>query len=144
MQVIRTLFAYLGALVVTTGLASVFNSHQILAGHKALGAEIPMGDQIATYWGDFLNFTPSFGMVIAIAFAVAFGVAYFMKRVIKPLAIIAYPLAGAAAMATILVTLEIVFDGSGVIGGAQSTVGFGLQCLAGTIGGAFFMMLRPR
>ena len=71
-------------------------------------------------------------------------VAYFLKRILKPLAVIAYPVAGAAAMGTILGALEVVYPGVGAIGGAQSTVGIALQCLAGAIGGIIFMVLRPR
>jgi len=144
MRIIKAIFAYIIAVLTATGLASIFNSHQILAGHKALGADIPMSDQLTTYWSDLLYFTPTYGMMIAIAFAVGFGVAFLLKRVLKPLAPVAYPIAGAAAVGTLLLAIELTYPGVGVIGGARTTLGILLQCLAGMIGGAVFMALRPR
>ena len=144
MRVIKTAAAYIAAVIAATVLASIFNSHQILAGHKALGADIPMNDQLTTYWSDLLNFTPSYGAVIAIAFAVAFVIAFFLKRVLKPLAPVAYPVAGAAALGAVLGAIELAYPGTGAIGGAQSVLGIALQCLAGAIGGTIFMMMRPR
>ena len=144
MRVIRTAVAYIIAVIVATIFASIFNSHQILAGHKALGADIPMNDQLTTYWSDLLNFTPSYGAMIAIAFAVGFIVAFFLKRILRPLAPIAYPVAGAAAMGALLGGIELAYPGSGAIGGAQSVPGIALQCFAGAIGGTIFMMMRPK
>lgn len=144
MRVIRTGIAYIAAVIVATVLASVFNSHQILAGHKALGADIPMNDQLTTYWSDLLNFTLNYGAMIAIGFAVAFVLALFLKRVLKLLAPLAYPIAGAAAIGALLGAIELVYPGTGAIGGAQSVIGIALQCLAGAIGGTVFMMMRPR
>jgi len=86
-----------------------------------------------------------YGAIIAIALLFGFVVAFGVKRILKPLAPIAYPTAGAAALLVMLILVEQQLGGgAGVIGGARDAFGLALQCLAGFIGGGLFAVLRPR
>ena len=84
-------------------------------------------------------------LTIAAAFALAFPIAFVVKRFLKPLAPVAYPVAGAAAILFMLWAIEqMLGGGAGVIGGARDAVGLALQGLAGFLGGAAFAFKRPR
>ena len=86
------------------------------------------------------------GTVFSIALIIGFIVAFALKRLIKPLAMIAYPLAGAAAVvaAIYLVETTMAKGGAGAIWGARDPIGLALQGLAGAFGGTVFALLRPR
>ena len=65
--------------------------------------------------------------------------------ILKPLAPIAYPVAGAAAMFTAVYLIEnvVVGGGTGALGGARDGVGMALQAVAGLLGGITFAKMRP-
>ena len=134
--------AYAAATAAAYALASGFYTQQVLAKQAAIGAVYTPAQQIETY---FLNLTGLwiYGAMIAIALALGFLVAAVVKRVVTPLAPVAYPIAGAAAMFVMLQLIETQLGGgTGVIGGARDAVGVALQCLAGLVGGGLFALLR--
>jgi hypothetical protein len=77
---------------------------------------------------------------------VGFLVAAGLKRILTPLAPVAYPIAGAAAVVAAIWLIENVVAGGGVgaIGGARDALGMALQGLAGLAGGTVFAALRGR
>jgi hypothetical protein len=83
-------------------------------------------------------------VVIVLALLVGFLVAWPMKRVLKPIAPFAYPIAGAAAIALALYLMSKQFYGTTPIAGARGALGFTLQCLAGAAGGYVFAALNER
>jgi len=144
MRYLRVFAAFLLAVIVTYAAASTFYTQQVLAQQAAFGAGYTPVQQGQAYLENLIGLAPAFGAVIAIALAVGFVVAALVKRVVRPLARIAYPVAGAAAVFTAIYLIENFAGGGGVgaIGGARDGVGMALQALAGLAGGTVFAVTR--
>ncbi len=143
MRILRTIAAFTASVATTYVLASFFYTTRILQERAAFAPSTP-AQQAEAYFADFIGLW-IYGAMIAIALLVAFAVAWGVKRVLKPLAPLAYPVAGAAAIFVMLTLVEAQLGGgAGVIGGARTAFGVALQCLAGCLGGAVFAMVRPR
>ena len=144
MKILRTFWAYLAAVAGTYLLATTFYTQQVIAKQAEIGAVYTPAQQIDTYVQNFTGLA-MYGVIIAIALLLGFTIAAGVKRILKPLAPIAYPTAGAAAMLVMLIFAEQALGGgAGIIGGARDAFGVTLQCLAGFIGGGVFALLRPR
>ncbi len=145
MAAIRILGSFLAATAVAFLFAAAFNTQMVIAALESAGAQIGTDDRIAMTLNDIVGLAPQLGLVIAIGLGVGFLIASQLKRVLTPLAPIAYPLAGAAAIALALTLMGMAFDGITPIAGVRSALGFGLLCLAGAIGGLVFSILaEPR
>lgn len=148
MRIIRIIAAYLAAAIVTVTLACVFYTLRVLEQQAEIGAVYTPGQQFETYVDNLVGLTvgtmPSYGFVLAIALLIGLVVAAGVKRIIKPLAPIAYPVAGAAAVYTTIWAIETFMTGGGggAIGGARDALGLAMQCLAGAIGGFVFAIAR--
>lgn len=144
MNAVRLISAFLGSVIITYGFASTFYTFRVLSEQRAVGITYTASQQAETYLANFLGL-PAYGAVIAIALAIAFIVASFAKKVLKPLAPIAYPLAGGTAIFVALLLIESQLGGgAGVIGGAREPLGMALQSVAGATGGLLFDFLRPK
>lgn len=144
MKIGKTIGAFLIALIVTYGLASVFYTERNLAEQALVGIQYTPAQQLETYISNFAGLW-IYGAMIAIALMVGFVVAFGVKRIIRLLAPVAYPVAGAAAIYILLLLVETQLGGgAGIIGGARTPLGVALQCLAGFGGGVVFAVLRPR
>jgi hypothetical protein len=144
MNIVRTIVAYGLAVAAAYAASVLFYTQQVIAKMAAVGAIYTTGQKIDTF---VQNFTGLWQMaaIIAVAFLIALPVAFVLKRVLKPLAPIAYPAAGAAAMVAMIMAIEsILGGGAGVMAGARGPVGLTLQALAGFLGGAAFAFARPR
>lgn len=147
MRVARIIAAYVAAALVTFVAASAFYTQQILSAQRAIGIEFTSAQQAETYLMNLAGLAPAYGAVLSIALLIGFVVAAGVKRVLKPLAPVAYPVAGAAAVWTAIYLIETVMasGGAAAIGGARTALGLALQCFAGALGGAVFALLsRPR
>ncbi|MEO1241642.1 MAG: hypothetical protein AAFX54_07005 [Pseudomonadota bacterium] len=144
MSIFRLGAAFIASSAITYTLASAFYTQQVLAKQAAIGAVYTAGQQAATYFDNFLGLAPAYGAVLTAALLIGFVVAAFVKRVLKPLAPVAYPVAGAAAVFTAIWSIENLVAGGGVgaMGGARDGLGVALQCLAGGIGGSVFAVTR--
>jgi len=147
----RIIIGFIAAWV-TTYLVSVgFLTQQVLAGYAKLGlsAPLPISDILSTYGSNLVGMVdvsagPSVAVVLAIALLVGFGVAAILKRVLTPLARVAYIIAGGAAVGAMIALIEGQFSGAGVFGGARTTFGFGLQVVAGFVGGFVFSLFSKK
>lgn len=147
MRIARIIAAYIAAALATVLTASAFYTQQIVSAQKAIGIEFTPAQEAETYLMNLVGLAPAYGAVLSIALLIGFVVAAGVKRILKPLAPVAYPVAGAAAVWTAIYLIETVMasGGAGAIGGARSPLGLVLQCLAGAVGGAVFALLsRPR
>ncbi len=144
MQIIKVAAAYIAAVIIAYSLAAAFYTQQVLAKQAEIGAIYTPSQQAQTYFENFIGLAPAYGLMMAIALLIGFVVAAGVKRIAAPLASVAYPLAGAAAMWTLVWTIETFVAGGGVgaIGGARDALGVGLQMLAGLAGGVVFELLR--
>lgn len=145
MNIIRTAIAFLLSAAVTYVLASVFYTQQVIAKMAEVGAVYSTSQQVDTYVSNFTGLY-QLGIMYAIALFAGFAVAFIVKRILKPLAPVAYPIAGGAGVFAVLWAIDTFIAGGnvGAIGGARDALGLSLQVLAGAIGGGVFAFMRPR
>ncbi len=140
---LRTLAAFLLAAGTTYVLAAVFYTHRVLAKQAEIGVQFTTEQRVETHMAN-LGGLVVYGGVLAAGLVVAFLIAWGVKRILRPLAPIAYPTAGAAAvLAAVMFVEQQLGGGAGVLGGAREPVGVALQGLAGGVGGLVFALLRP-
>jgi CBS domain containing-hemolysin-like protein len=143
MTFVKTAVAFLISVAVTFIAASIANTQFVLAGLSDIGADITPEVRLHSTLSDLVGLAPGYSAVIALSFIIAFTVAWGVKRIIPVLAAVAYPIAGAAAVASALFGMNAAFDGLWLIPSARSDIGFALQCGAGALGGLVYESLRP-
>lgn len=148
MGFLRVVGAYLASVVAAMLAAVAFISQRIIAEQTAVGGEYSLAEQINAF---VLNLpglvSGGYGAALAVALLVGFAVAALVKRLLKPLAPIAYPLAGAAAVVGVILLINQFLAPPGVGGaipGARSALELALQGFAGAFGGLIFAMLLPK
>jgi hypothetical protein len=148
-RIVRYGIAFGVAFLVAYGLAATFYAQTIIGELQALGVEVSLADRLRHSVDDVIGMTDSafgwmgsYASVMLIALLVAFPVALLVKAVLKPLAPIAYPVAGAAAVG-LVVYLIYKTQGPGAVAAIREPVGIALQMLAGLVGGIVFSLLRP-
>lgn len=144
MIILRVILAFVLAAGVAASLGSFFHSFETQNALIAAGLDFPLGDRIHSALEDYVGLVPGlYGAVIAVALTVGFIVAALLRLVLKPLAGIAFPLAGAAAVALTLFLMSQQYYTTTPIAGARGALGFGLQMLAGAVGGFVFGLFFP-
>jgi hypothetical protein len=146
MAVIRIIIGYLLAVALTTAAGSALQSHLVARALIHAGGDIPPDVQLSMMQSDLMTFGPQFAAIVAIALAVGFIVAAVLKRVLTPLAPIAYPLGGACALVAAMFVLPILLklDGITPLAGARGGLGLAFQGLAGALGGLAFALIAGR
>lgn len=148
MRILRFLAAFIASAATTYVLASIFYTQRTLSVQaEAIGRNLyTPAQQFETYIDNLVGLAPSYGLILTIALMIGFLVAAAVKRVLVPLAPVAYPVAGGAAVFTAIWLIENLVAGGGVgaIGGARDALGMSLQVLAGVLGGAVFALARPK
>ena len=141
-QVRRIAFSYLAAVLVTYVAASIFQSLLVLTALVRAGADISIREWLWTLAHDLYGFTFSGivpqGLTDMAGFIIAMPVAALIHKWLRISRWILYPLAGAAAMGTILYIVKLNFYGVPLYPGTRGFTGFGLQLLAGALGGLVF------
>lgn len=133
-----------GVAYVCAALASqTIAMNEVAALIATTGAKLPMADRLSGTIDGAIGLWQMWP-VIAVGFLVAFFVASLVKVVVPFLSIIAYPVAGAAAMAAILKLIPVAVPAYDGIPGTATTLGFLAQMAAGMIGGIVFERFRPR
>ncbi len=144
MIILRVLLAFLLSAGIAASFGALFHSFGTQNALIAAGLDFPVADRLRSALEDYVGLVPGqYGAVIAVALALGFVVAAILRRVLKPLAGVAFPVAGAAAVALTLHFMSQQFYGTTPIAGARGPLGFGLQCLAGGIGGWVFGLFFP-
>lgn len=142
-DLLRTAPAWSAAVLATTAIASMIQSWQVQSGLIDLGVEIPTGIALETALHDFTGLLLPVLAVFGFALLLAFGAAGWLKPRVPVLAPIAWPLAGAFAIAAALMAMHAQFQTT-PLAGARGLDGFVLFCMAGAIGGFVFGWLKPR
>jgi hypothetical protein len=142
MKTAKLIGAWLAASVATFLLASVVHSQFVMARLVAMGVEIPAGLRAQTTVGDIAGLAPAFLPVVAVTLLLGFLIAGFVLRFAPNLRGLAFPVAGFAAMAAMLLLMQAVFKMT-PIAGARDTGGWLLMLVAGGVGGWLFARLRP-
>lgn len=141
MVFVRTVIAFALASGAAYGLAVGFYTQQVVASQTFVQYTPAQAFETFRY---NLSGLWMYGAIIAVALLIGFLVAALVKRLLRPLAPVAYPVAGAFAIPLTVVLIEQVLGGgAGIMSGARGAVGLALQGVAGLIGGAVFALVRP-
>lgn len=97
---------------------------------------VPLGDRLNIMAQDWLGMTTTYGVIIAVALAIAFTVANWLSKKYAISRDVWFTFAGIAALATVLIAFELIMK-INVIAGARGW-GFYTQLLAGAAGGFVF------
>ncbi|XOV80747.1 MAG: hypothetical protein ACFHVJ_07320 [Aestuariibacter sp.] len=141
MAFLKLTIRFFMAVLVCFMLASIFHSQFVLIELLKLGVNIPVGDWISMTISDLLGLLPGYGGIITIALLLAFLIMQAIHKWLINLPDWRYPMAGFLALTTALLAMQPLL-GVTLIAGARTELGFFSQCLAGAIGGLFFMWLQ--
>lgn len=136
MHLIKLSVYFIVSVLIAYTLASVAHTQQVLAGLLQLGVQIPLGDRLFMFAGDWAGLY-LYLLVIALGFLIAFVTMALMKRIVSIPAPMLFAIGGALAMLCILVSMRELASLT-PIAGARGMLGFSLQCLAGAVGGGVF------
>jgi len=132
---------FLVAVIFTFVLASLFHSQFVMAELINIGVEISFNDRLSMSIDDLLGLLPTYGVVVAVSFLIAFIVAGLLIKRFKFNPYILYSLAGGMGIAVALLAMYPILEIT-LLAGARSTFGFICQSLAGVMGGWIFSYLR--
>lgn len=146
MAAIRIILGFVAGVGAAFILSAAFLTQQTLTSYPGLEPDVAA---IASTFGlnvvGLATGSPFIG-ILGATLAIAFIVAAVLKRILKPLAPVAYVIAGAAGMPALFYLVENVMLGGGVgaFFGARDPAGMALQAVAGAIGGLVFTVLAVR
>lgn len=140
---ITRLGVYLLAVIVAYLLASFFATQSVVSSLAGMGVEVGFSDRVSMTLKDFAGMASLFLPMVAFALLAAFLISAMLCRWWAPWRIPIYLLAGAAAVITIHLTLNLAF-GITPIAVARSTGGLLLQGLAGAAGAYLYIRLTPK
>jgi hypothetical protein len=129
------------ATIFTFVLASLFHSQFVMAELTSVGVVISFTDRLSMSLDDLIGLSPTYGIVIAISFLLAFSVSSLIINRFKLPSSALYFVGGGIGIAIALLAMQPILDVT-LIAGARSTFGFVCQSLAGAIGGWVFSHLR--
>jgi hypothetical protein len=132
---------FLVAVVFAFVIASLFHSQFVMAELAKVGVEISLNDRLSMSIDDLLGLYPTYGIVIAVSYFIAFSVTNLLTKRFKLSPYILYFLAGGIGVAVALLAMHPILNIT-LLAGARSTFGFACQSLAGAIGGAMFAYFR--
>ncbi|MGJ3231433.1 MAG: hypothetical protein ACFE0P_06525 [Oceanicaulis sp.] len=143
MGVVKAFGGWFVASVFLALAGTVLSGAMVLAMLHEVGAEIGSQEITTLIMSDLTGFAPLYGAFIAAALAAAFLAGALVTRFIRPLRGLVFTLAGAVAMAVMLILMEQVFFGVQLIAGARTLPGFLLQVAAGGAAGFLYAALTP-
>jgi hypothetical protein len=142
MRFVRTLLAWLAAVVVTAGTGSILQTQFNLAAIAALGAPVPLGVRLQTTLQDLAGFGPLMVLITACGFALAFPVAAWLARRRPGWSALLYTLAGGTALAIAILLMNALLPMT-LIGATRWLGGILALVAAGALGGRVFALLLP-
>lgn len=134
---------FLVAVIFAFVLASLLHSQFVMAELTMVGVEISLNDRLSMSLDDLIGLYPTYGIVIAVSFLIAFIVTALILKKLKLSPYILYTLAGGLGLTVALLAMHPILDIT-LLAGARSTFGFVCQSLAGAIGGGVFAHLRQQ
>lgn len=132
---------FLVAVIFTFILASLLHSQIVMADLTNVGVEILFKDRLSMSIDDLLGLYPTYGVVIAVSFFIAFIIASQLIKQFKLSANIMYCLAGGVGVSVALLAMHPILDIT-LLASARSSIGFLSQSFAGAMGGWIFNYLR--
>jgi len=143
MKLLRLLFAWLTASVVTGATGSIIQTQYNLAAIAGIGAPSSLAIRIQTTLQDLAGFAPAFALIAAGGFIIAFPAAALLARYWRAGRTMRYAAAGAAAVATAILVMNAMLPVTG-IGATRWASGILALSATGGLGGLVFARLtRP-
>ncbi len=134
---LRTLCAYLGAVITAYATATIAHTQWVLWSLSRMGAPVGLDDRLAATGHDLVGMATSYLPIIAVGLAIAFPVAGLLARSLPRLRWLAYPLGGGVALLAIHVILYQLLAVT-PIASARTMLGLTVQALCGVLGGWVF------
>ena len=135
----RSVLPFFISWLITFLLASLFHSQYIVNQLVNVGVVIKFNDRVDLILHDWIALLPTYGIIIAIVFLIAFTVTAFIVRKFKQLHIQLFIVAGVVSFALMLIAIESLMN-INIIAGARGW-GFYAQLFAGAMGGLAFAKL---
>ncbi len=146
MGVVRIGLAFAAAAVTGFLLSTFFMTYNTLSNYP--GFEMSLGVLLTTLQLNLVGLAAGspFAGILAVALAIGFGVAAIARRVLMPLAPVAYIIAGAIATPLLFYIVEtvVISGGVGAFFGTRGVAGMGFQAVAGAVAGLVFTVLSAR
>jgi len=140
---ITRLGIYLLAVIVGYLLASIIATQSVVSSLAGMGVDVGFSDRLIMTLKDIAGMAALFLPMIAFAYLAAFLIAAMLCHWWALWRTPIYIAAGAAAVITIHLTLNLAFNVT-PIAVARTTGGLLLQGLAGAVGGYLYILLTPR
>jgi hypothetical protein len=139
----RILVAYLVAVLVAYLLGAMAATQSVLASIEGMGVVVTLAERVSTTGKDLIGMFPSYGLIIALALAIALPVATTISRYLPRWRAFGLVSAGVVAIVVPHLLMRELFEITPVAA-ARTTVGLLVQGLAGGVGGyAFYFMRDP-
>ena len=140
----RRIAAFACAALATYVVASIASTQSILHEVASFGLPVGLGVRAEATLHDLLGLAATYLPIVAIALLVAFPVTALVLRFVPGPRLLAYAIAGAAALLALHALMAAVL-GMHPLPATRSAVGLALQAAAGAIGGLTFARIaRPR
>jgi hypothetical protein len=141
---VRVFLGWLLAVLIAAVGGTLVQVQSNAAALGALGPSVPLADRATMLIHDLVHFAPTYAALIAAGFIVAWPVAGGLARWRPRWRAVLFPLAGFAALATILVAMKWALPIT-AIAAARTPLGATLLCLAGAVAGlAYVFLTRPQ
>ena len=136
--IFKRIGGWLAAVFTTVILGIGFQTQNVLARLKGIGADVALADRLSMTFYDIQYLGSLYAIFVGIALAFAFLIGGLVFRIAKFGRPIIYCVAGGVALLTMLLGMKEAFFDIHMIAGARDGLGIGLQMLAGAIGGFVF------
>lgn len=132
-RIVRTILGFIAGVITAYIVGTAINAQFVIGAH---GVPVGLGERLNMTAFDISNMT-LYAIIIAVGFLIAFLIAAILKRFLPSLALVAYPIAGAAAIGVALGLMYMNFQ-TVPISGARGLFGFIAQMVCGALGGWVF------
>jgi hypothetical protein len=137
----RILLAYLVAVLVTYLLGAMAATQSVLASLESMGVVVSMGERISTTGRDLIGMFPTYGLIVAVALAIALPIATAIARYLPGWRAFGLVAAGVVAIVLPHILMRELLEISPVAA-TRTVMGLLVQGLAGGVGGFAFYSLR--
>lgn len=134
--------AFVAAAVLTHVAASALVTQHTLARVVEMGLPVPLDVRLSSTLHDIVGMMSSYLPLIAVGLLIAFGIAALITRMAPGLRTALFTLAGAAALITANLALQLAFE-IVPVASARTVGGLLAQGGAGALGGLLFAVLIP-
>lgn len=144
----RFILAWIAAAIVTTMLAVILQTQNLLFRLSAIGADVSIADRLSMTAYDLFRFGTIYVIFVGIGTLIAYLCGLLLCRVTGIMTgwvrTVIFMTAGAVAILVILLGVKQAFFGIQLIAGARGVIGISLQMIAGGIGGWVFASWTAR